>query len=162
MKLKLIIMATIIIIGLVLIPVLLNQAGKIYFTRERIYKANWEINIPAFIKEIDHYTSPHGFHGDGTCYTIFTVEQNLPPLIINSTSKPGEIETRNGIFQDDGSKDIEQFVQKIAVDLAVPESHMPPFNHFYYWRELVKHGNCTLVILYFPGTNRVYFAEELR
>ena len=158
-----IIFAIIIIVGIILIPALIYTAGKIYFTRERIYEGTWEINIPSNFKESYHYTSPRGFQGDGIRYTIFVATEmnsNIS-LIMNSTNRAKEIETRTGHSKDGRSKDIERFVQAIITELAVPEKNKPPFDVFYMWQERIKHGSDILVILYFPHTNRVYFAEEL-
>jgi hypothetical protein len=158
---KLIITAAV-LLAVILVPILLYFMGKSYFTHERAYELTWRINIPSGFKEKKHYTSEHGFHGDGIRFTIFNVIDMNPSLIMNSAGNVLNIETFAGSSPADKNDDVEKLVKSIISRLQVDEENAPRFDESYSWKLLIKDGNSRLVMLYFPKSNLAYFAEELR
>lgn len=143
----------IIIMGIILTPVLVYSIGNRYYTRESIYETNWDINIPTDFERI--------YNGQGKRYTIFVTNELSLSTMMNSEKRENKIQTYDGNLLDGRDNDIEEFVQAIATDLKIPEIHKAQFDEYYEWRKLVKYGNDTLIILYFPRANKVYFVEEL-
>lgn len=152
---------SLILILIILIPILIYNTGKSYFSRDRIYELTWQIDIPANFKEIYHYTDKHGFHGDGLRYTVFKAKEMNSTALINYKNEAKEIKRRIGNSKDTKDRNIERFVQNIISKLGVPEMNQPPFNRFFIFQEFIKR-NDRLVILYFPEINQIHFAEELK
>ncbi|MDF2942591.1 MAG: hypothetical protein K0S01_1449 [Herbinix sp.] len=162
MKIKIVIFI-IIILGIVLTPVLLYTIGNRYATSESIYEEHWNIVLPSDFKQIYHNQDKHDFQGKGRCYTIYeTTEMNILPMMSSEKKAATELLSIIGNSKDSKKKDMEEFVQAIATDLRIPEIHKPQFDDFYLWQKLVKYGDNTLSILYFPNVHKIYFVEELR
>ncbi len=158
MKSKIIVCVILIII--ILIPIFIYNVGKIYYSHEKIYELNWEIDIPSDFKEMYHVSDKRGFRGDGIRYTIFEVKNMEQSSILSSTKGTREIEILSGDSKNVRNNELEQFVNTIVMELGIPENKRPQFHRYYIWQEFVKY-NDTLVIIYFPEINLVYFAEKL-
>jgi hypothetical protein len=75
------------------------------------------------------------------------------------------IQVYNGSSNDPNSNnsdntEIETFVQSVISGLNIPKSQEPVFTQYYLWQKFVRYGK-TLVVLYFPDRNQVFFIESL-
>lgn len=150
-----------IISAIILVPVLIYYMGKAYFTVKQIYSINWNIEIPSDFIEIYNNKGPRGFQGDGLRYTIFETRYNDILSVMNFDNSSKEMQIQVGNSNDGRNKDIEEFVFKIAEKIGVSQIYHPSFDHRYIWKKLSKQDMDTLIILYFPDSNRIYFVEEL-
>jgi hypothetical protein len=146
--------------GIILMPILLYYIGESDFLRESIYESYWDINIPPDFKQIYHNQDQHDFQGKGIRYTLFVTKETSTLPLINFSKNTKEIQTIDGSSSDGRNYDIEEFVQTVASDLNIPENDKPNFDEYYIWQKFAKYGN-TLIVLYFPNANKVYFVEKL-
>lgn len=149
---------TLIIIGIILIPILFYYFGESDFSQESIYELNWGINIPSNLKIVYHNQDKHDFQGKGKRYTLFETNEIYKLPLITSKDDSKEVQGYYGSSKSDYN--IEEFIQTITTDLNVPESNMPKFDRYHVWQKFVLRENA-LIVLYFPNDYKIYFIEEL-
>jgi hypothetical protein len=161
MKIKRVILI-VIIITIIFIPIFLYYTGESNRSRESDFEVNWNINIPSDFEMIYNKNNQHGFEADGSRYSIYIIKDtstfSLPLISLKNNKK--KIQTIEGSSSDDISDDIEEFAKTITSDLNISENYKPKFDEYYNWQKFVKFGG-TLIIVYFPNVNKVFFIEKL-
>lgn len=150
------------IILLFCIPIILYNIGQTYFERKRTYEINWEINLPFYLKDIYSINGPRGFQGDGVRYSIY--ESNESDSIIefmNTIENSNKIHIQVGNANTERNDFIEKFVHRVIEEIDIPKTYQPSFEYHYMWKYVTKYNGDSLVILYYPNTNRLYFIEEI-
>jgi len=151
-----------IVLALVIIsvPIILYYFGGSIPTQEYIYESNWDIDIPSDYKLIYNSQDKHDFQGKGYRYTIFTVKEIDNSALITLPKNTNKIQIYNGNSSDSINNDIEEFVQTVASYVNISKGNEPEFEEYYLWQKLIKYGD-TLVVIYFPNSNKVFFVEKL-
>lgn len=104
--------------------------------------------MPLDLEEIYTASSPSSFRGDGQQYTIFYSEE------INKSFFRG--------FQNNDDLWIESYVKYIVDTLEIDTQYQPDLEQLYLWKKFeYEEGGDTLVILYFQGTQTLYFLQNL-
>lgn len=151
---------TIIILGIILVPVLVYYFGVSIPTQKYIYESNWDIDIPSNYKSIYQSQDKHDFQGKGNRYTIFTTNEIDNSNLITLQKSSKNIQVCNGNSTDLNHNEIEAFVRAVTSALNIPEYREPKFTHYYLWQKFIQYGK-TLVVLYFPDRDQVFFIESL-
>ncbi len=133
------------LIIIIAIPIGLYIAGNCYYTPARIYEMYWNINLPNDIKEKYNAETPPDFHGDGSRYTVFQLNELNPPFLIG-TSIQKNVKTENEILS-------------ILNILGAEKNWYPDFSHGYKWKKLTQHDDY-LYIIYDPKSSLVYFIQD--
>ncbi len=159
------ILSILILLGIILVPILLYYFGGSIPTQKYIYEINWDIDIPSDYKPIYQSQDKHDFQGKGNRYTIFTTNEIDNSNLITLQKNAKNIQVYNGSSNDpnsnnSGNTEIETFVQSVISGLNIPKSQEPVFTQYYLWQKFVRYGK-TLVVLYFPDRNQVFFIESL-
>jgi len=129
-------------------------------TKKYIYEFNWDIDIPSDYELIYQFHDKHDFQGKGKRYSIFAAEKIEASSLITLQENTKKFQIYNGISNDLNDNEIEIFVQAITSSLDIPKNREPKFEENYLWQKLIRYGG-TLVILYFPDINQVFFIEKL-
>lgn len=151
---------TLIIIGIMLVPVLLYYIGESDFSQEHIYEANWDIHIPSDLTMIYHNQDKHDFQGKGNRYTVFETKEIYRLRLINMKNSSKEIQSYYGSSNNGTNEDVVELIQTITSDLNVAKNYLPYYDRYYVWQKFTTRGN-TLIVLYFPRDYKIYFIEKL-
>lgn len=160
MKIKRVVLI-VIIITIIFIPIFLYYKGESNWSRESAFEEYWNINIPTGFEVIYKKNNQHGFEADGSRYSIYKIKDtstlSLPLISLKNNNK--KIYTIDGDSSDDLSEEIEEIVKTTTLELNIPERFKPKFDEYYNWQKFVKFGG-TLVVVYIPNENKVFFIEK--
>ncbi|MDR1328972.1 MAG: hypothetical protein LBK23_05160 [Oscillospiraceae bacterium] len=126
------------------------------YTSQSSYEMRWEINIPDNFTERLHYSSPHGFTGDGYRYTVYEV-----PNDVEFRSWNYGVTRQTSRQPDMDASDVDRYVAAIKSNAELPEEYDVPFDEAASWEMLTKNGNNKLIIIHFRKIGQVHFAEKL-
>lgn len=143
---KAIIVTLIIISALVAIPLGLYAAGNAYFTNARIMEENWDITLPADIKERYAKNGPSDFQGHGSRYAVFQTK-NSDPKILNGSSQ-----SKNS--------DMENAMTDILKEIDADQNQYPDFSGTYRWKILSKY-TYRLYIVFDENKSLLYLVSDI-
>ncbi len=141
-KKKVIIIITTVIVLVFTAAVGLYAAGNIYYSSQRIYEENWNIELPDDIKE-KFDANNQGWFGDGVRYTIY------------------ETKEQSAYFNDFESKknsEIEETFKEVFSELNLSNSEYPDWEHDYVWKQLNRYEN-RLYMVFDKETNTLFVAQ---
>lgn len=140
-----------IIIGFILvlviaIPVGLYIAGNIYYSPERNYEENWNIELPDNMKERFDTKDVESFHNDGIRYTIYDLKEQSEFF--------DDFKTEKSIsFEND-------FRENLSV-LNLSNAEQPNWNNDYLWKEINQYSNHLYMVLD-TTTNTLFITQKLQ
>jgi hypothetical protein len=162
MKLKAKLLVAAVLLAFILgTPVLIYQICRSGSTPEKPYERTWKISIPDHFTEKAHYSSEHGFQGDGWRYTVFQSDIKNAAFSMRPACPPQEIAYSTDNSDEGRNEGAEAFLREAAENSDAPDEALPAFDEQYVWKELTKDDNDRLVVLYFPSSGLAFFAEEL-
>lgn len=159
------ILSILVLLGIISVPIVLYYFGGSVPAPKSIYETNWDIVIPSDYQSIYQSKDKHDSQGKGNRYTIFSTEEIASTNLIPLQKSTKNIHVFNGTSNDSnsnrsGNNEIETFVQTVTSGLNIPKNCEPEFSKYYLWQKFIRYGK-TLVVLYFPDSNKVYFIEQL-
>ena len=134
----------------VIVFIIVPFAQFMMLTPDKVYEANWNIDLPDNYRAEYEVSTPASFHGDGTTYTVF-----------RSTNSRADIEIFISDFSSSPSTDMEREVDDLLSELPVDDEFKIDFEKQYLWKKLTKDDNDRLYIIYDVITEKLYFVQEL-
>lgn len=147
-KITLIIGAAVLCV-LLAVPAVFFYAGVIQgpHSMVEIYEERWNIDLPDGIQEIYAAKSEKGFTGDGTDYTVYTVENREDAFFSDFSENPDEA------F-------IEDFGEVAARNLKdVPQAQYPDWSKPYQWKRMTQQLD-EIFFVWTPDSGTLYILEE--
>ena len=143
------------LLGIIVICTILFGCEDIFFTNcIDIIRENWDIQLPTPTEEIFHESGPVSFQGDGERYHVFEYDNED---IINSSIQ--WIDAKDNSINA-GVQDIIEGLE-IYDDVEIPKEFRPNIKEKYKFYTISEEDNSKLYLVYIPGTNRIFVAEDL-